>query len=124
MKSIFGVVFTLLSFLLLASGTPTPDRTPVGYCEQCDPHPPNNKCDITTSCINTLPSYQLHCACRAGYKSSSSDPNDQYLLPFAGQGYRVFVRPGVVCNTLCDNWQDSSIACKEVTLRPECDPSP
>lgn len=65
MKSIFAAVFTLLNFLLLASAAATPDgRTPSGSCQQCDPNPNNNKCDITTSCITTKPSGQLHCACR------------------------------------------------------------
>lgn len=35
-----------------------------GVSKQCDPHPPNNKCDITTSCIQTDPSGEYHCACR------------------------------------------------------------
>jgi hypothetical protein len=35
-----------------------------GNTEQCDPHPPNNKCDITTSCIQTEPAGEYHCACR------------------------------------------------------------
>lgn len=31
---------------------------------QCNPSPPQNRCDITTSCIQTQPNRQFHCACR------------------------------------------------------------
>ena len=64
MKSIFAVVFTLFSFLLLASAAPNGRPGDYGLCEECNPSPPLNKCDITTSCIVTEPSKQYHCACR------------------------------------------------------------
>lgn len=69
-------------------------------CVPCDPLPPNNLCDITTSCINT-PSGKPQCACRAGFKAE--DEQTSYRLAFPGQEYRVFVPPGVACNKLCDD---------------------
>lgn len=59
----FAVVFTLLNFFLLASALP--NRSPdTGLCEQCNPSPPLNRCDTTTSCINVRPDGNYHCACR------------------------------------------------------------
>lgn len=72
-------------------------------CEACNPNPFYNKCHITTSCITT-PSTADYCACRAGYRAdglSATDPK-QFRLNFPGQGYRVFVAPGVSCDLLCD----------------------
>ncbi|PWW80265.1 hypothetical protein C7212DRAFT_361220 [Tuber magnatum] len=120
MKSILAVVFTLLNFLLLASAAATPSHGP--QCEQCNPNPNYNRCDITTSCIVTKPDGQLHCACRAGYKAaaSDSDQSTHYRTLFAGQEYRVFVRPGVACDTLCNSWWMGPQSCQEITVRPEC----
>ncbi|CUS09616.1 unnamed protein product [Tuber aestivum] len=117
MKSILAVVFTLLNILLFASAAATPPA-----CEACDPNPNNNKCDITTSCIFTKPNGQLHCACRAGYKANApnTDSGTHWRTLFAGQEYRVFVRPGVKCDTLCDEWWLGPQSCKEITVRPEC----
>lgn len=59
---------------------------------------------------------------RAGYKSAygNTESYNSYRVPFAGEGYRVFVRPGVPCNTLCDRWQLGPYSCQEVAERPEC----
>lgn len=101
-------------------------------CNQCKPLPEDNKCDISTSCTplggaHTGPGpAPLYCACRAGYKADAApgrDPNDptvQYRLPWAGQEGRVFVSPGVPCNTLCNEWYLGKDGCKEVKLRQEC----
>lgn len=58
----------------------------------------------------------------AGYKSAFPDNSayNSYRLPFIGQEYRVFVRPGVVCNTLCNDWQLGPAGCKEIPVRNEC----
>lgn len=58
----------------------------------------------------------------AGYKSAygNTDGYNSYRVPFAGEGYRVFVRPGVPCNTLCEHWELGPKSCMEVSARPEC----
>ncbi|RPA91484.1 hypothetical protein L873DRAFT_1838653 [Choiromyces venosus 120613-1] len=121
MKSILAVVLTLLNFFLFASAAGGRTDYPPS-CEQCDPLPPNNHCDITTSCIRTEPTGQYHCACRAGYKAAGSDTDGslQYRTNFGGQEYRVFVRPGVVCDTLCDEYWLGPQSCAEIPVRPEC----
>ncbi|CAZ85539.1 unnamed protein product [Tuber melanosporum] len=118
MKSILAVVFTLLSFFLLTSAVPAHGPS----CEQCDPIPPNNRCDITTSCIRTEPNGQYHCACRAGYQADApvTDSTTQWRTKFIGQEYRVFVKPGVVCNTLCADSAQGANSCQAITIRPEC----
>lgn len=52
-----------LAFTALAAAAPqnTTSRCSVS---QCSVNPLENKCDITTSCINTEPNKQFHCACR------------------------------------------------------------
>ncbi|KAI5803824.1 hypothetical protein EDC01DRAFT_716167 [Geopyxis carbonaria] len=116
--SILAVVF---SSALMASATPL---SPPLQCSvaQCDPNPLNNKCHITTSCINTQPNGQLHCACRAGYKAAAAnyDSSKHYRTLFAGQEYRVFVKPGVKCDTLCDKYWLGPKSCEEVKIKPEC----
>lgn len=53
---------------------------------------------------------------RAGYKAAaaSGDTNTHYRTAFVGQEYRVFVKPGVACDTLCDEWWLGPGSCKEV----------
>jgi cysteine-rich repeat protein len=90
-------------------------------CETCNPNPFFNKCTITTSCITT-PSTQHYCACRAGYKAdglADSDPR-QFRLAFAGQEYRVFVAPGIECNTLCNSPFPGPDSCKEIAVQSTC----
>jgi hypothetical protein len=105
-------------------------------CQTCNPNPVGlslqslihilltskslNFCDITTSCINTPKND--YCACRAGYRADGLLPTDpkQFRLAFPGQEYRVFVAPGVVCNTLCNNPFPGPISCQEVPVKDTC----
>lgn len=92
-------------------------------CTSCNPIPGLNKCDVTTSCINTLPSGKHHCACRAGFKANALDSQIalHYRLSFPGQEYRVFVAPGVACDTLCDNpFGAPQDICNEVPVVSQC----
>ncbi|KAI5795628.1 hypothetical protein EDC01DRAFT_652966 [Geopyxis carbonaria] len=114
------IITTLLAFAALASAAALPSpydyENPSGL-PTCIPYPGQNLCDITTSCINTEPNGELHCACRAGYKGDNvadSDTSQQARLQFIGQEYRVFVAPGVVCNTLCDSPHPGPSSCQEV----------
>lgn len=97
-------------------------------CPTCVPTPVENKCDITTSCIRVwahsgpgpVPYY---CACRHGYRAdtiSASQSSSQWRLPWAGQEGRVFVEPGVACNTLCDRWWLGPQGCQEVKQLDHC----
>ncbi|KAF8244886.1 hypothetical protein K440DRAFT_557659 [Wilcoxina mikolae CBS 423.85] len=89
---------------------------------ECNPDPRYNNCDITTSCIRTQPTSQLHCACRDGYKSKydDNDTTKHYRTNFAGQESRVFVACGVVCDTLCDEYWAGPKACQEIPVVAEC----
>lgn len=101
-------------------GNPPP-KTSTCPCETCNPNPFFNKCHITTSCIST-PSKADYCACRAGYRANDLAPTDgkQFRLKFEGQGYRVFVAPGVSCDTLCTAPFPGPDSCKEVPIHDEC----
>lgn len=90
-------------------------------CQTCNPSPPLNFCDITTSCITT-PTNNDYCACRAGYRADGLNPTDskQFRLAFPGQEYRVFVAPGVSCNTLCTNPFPGPLSCQEVPVQSAC----
>ena len=99
-----------------------------GTCATCKPFPGENLCDITTSCTyvwghgGASPA-PLYCACRHGYRADNvpaGDSNAQWRLDWPSQEGRVFVRPGLTCNTLCDNWQLGKDGCKEVKVRSEC----
>lgn len=71
----------------------------------------------------TIPSIPLsYCACRAGYKAThtATDGLIQWRLPWEGQEGRVFVRPGVVCDALCDEWYLGAAGCSEVPLYSSC----
>lgn len=99
-----------------------------GTCAVCKPYPGENLCDITTSCTyvwgHTGPSpAPLYCACRHGYRADGVSPSDssaQWRLDWPSQEGRVFVRPGLTCNTLCDDWELGKDGCKEVKVRSEC----
>ncbi|KAL7267933.1 hypothetical protein RUND412_009463 [Rhizina undulata] len=125
MKSnVISIFLALFFYAFFASATPLANAD-AGWqpaCEQCNPNPNFNKCDITTSCISTTPTGQLHCACRAGYKAACSDTDTscQYRMLFVGQEYRVFVKPGVPCDTLCDNYELGPESCSEVSIRADC----
>lgn len=104
------------------------DYTYGGSCEVCAPFPGENLCDITTSCTfvyghtGPLPA-PLYCACRHGYRADNVAPGDsdsQWRLDWAGQEGRVFVKPGLACNTLCDDWQLGKDGCKAVAVRDQC----
>lgn len=103
-------------------GTDTTDKK----CTLCKPSPLENKCDITTSCITTHPGGQTMCACRDGYKANPGFDTSQlaeWRLPFAGQETRVFVKPGIVCNELCENWASggkNGVLCGEVPVKKDC----
>lgn len=88
----------------------------------CDPNPFNNRCTITTSCINYLDTGRDYCACRAGYRANDLAANDprQFRLAFPGQEYRVFVAPGIECDQLCDAPFPGPDSCKEVSLQNTC----
>jgi len=103
-----------------------------GSCPTCIPYPESNKCDITTSCIpitghrnwhggwHSIPNY---CACRHGYRGdgvAKGDTSKQWRMNWSGQEGRVFVKPGVVCNTLCDHYELGKDGCKEVPIKYIC----
>lgn len=90
-------------------------------CQTCNPNPFFNKCTITTSCIST-PSGNDYCACRAGYRADGLAPNDpnQFRLAFPGQEYRVFVAPGVNCDTFCTSPFPGPQSCQEVPVQGSC----
>ncbi|KAH7327291.1 hypothetical protein BKA65DRAFT_65165 [Rhexocercosporidium sp. MPI-PUGE-AT-0058] len=94
---------------------------PPTACATCNPNPFLNKCTITTSCIDT-PTGNDYCACRAGYRADGLDATDarQFRLAFPGQEYRVFVAPGVECNTLCTTPFPGPDSCKEVPVQVTC----
>jgi cysteine-rich repeat protein len=93
-------------------------KTPI--CVTCNPTVGLNHCDITTSCITTSPG-RHHCACRAGFKANALNTQIglHYRLPFPGQEYRVFVAPGVPCDTLCKQpFGAPQDICREVPMIP------
>lgn len=89
---------------------------PSPTCPVCNPNPSFNKCTTSTSCIVTQPSCKNYCACRAGYRADGLAPTDpkQFWLEFLGQLYKVFVAPGLECNTLCTVPFPGPDSCKEV----------
>ncbi|EMD88007.1 hypothetical protein COCC4DRAFT_200390 [Bipolaris maydis ATCC 48331] len=126
MKTLTIALFSLLS--LAYAGEPV--------CQQCDYRPGYNLCDITTSCTfvwghddpSTPAPY--YCACRAGYRADNCDAGDttkQFRLPWYGtpggdpsQQGRVFVKPGLSCNTLCDDYTLGKDGCKAVQELDSC----
>ncbi|KAF2678565.1 hypothetical protein K458DRAFT_423016 [Lentithecium fluviatile CBS 122367] len=130
MKTTFVITLALATLALANPLTPPPPAT----CEQCKPLPPDNKCHITTSCTYNWghkgANAPYYCACRAGYRATGYKPGDssvQWRLPwYAGsngqpsQEGRVFVKPGVNCDTLCDKWYDGAKGCQEVVLKNNC----
>ncbi|KAM5349893.1 hypothetical protein ACJ41O_006398 [Fusarium nematophilum] len=94
---------------------------PGGTCQLCDPAPGKNKCHSTTACSSTP--FGTMCTCRPGYRADKDvrDTKLQWRLkwPVAGHEHRVYVDPGVECNTLCNEWFLGAAGCEEVSVR-EC----
>jgi cysteine-rich repeat protein len=94
--------------------------------QTCDPDPRENKCDQTTSCISIeggSGSGTHYCACAHGFRGAGVAAGDvaaQMRLPWPSQQGRVFVRPGVQCNVLCDQWTLGRDGCTEVEERAMC----
>jgi hypothetical protein len=67
-----------------------------------------------------------YCACRHGYRADNADPSDTSVqwrmnwLNDPSQQGRVFVKPGVACNTLCDHWELGKDGCQEVSVVDSC----
>lgn len=91
---------------------------PTGGCDLCHAESGLNKCDVTTGCSNTP--YGTMCSCRPGYRAAApGDSIDQHWRlqwSIPGHEHRVYVKPGVVCDTLCDNWQLGAAGCTEVSI--------
>lgn len=98
---------------------------PTGGCDLCHAESGLNKCDVTTGCSNTP--YGTMCSCRPGYRAAApGDSIDQHWRlqwSIPGQEHRVYVKPGVVCDTLCDKWQLGAAGCTEVSIG-KCTVSP
>ncbi|KAF2190041.1 hypothetical protein K469DRAFT_699617 [Zopfia rhizophila CBS 207.26] len=119
-----------LSLIIAVTAAAMTNAVPNPFCQQCKPLPNENKCDITTSCTYVWghpgPNGPYYCACRAGYRATGYKPDDatvQWRLPWYGppsQEGRVFVAPGVKCDTLCDHWELGAKGCQEVQLKKEC----
>jgi hypothetical protein len=98
-----------------------PGRPPVTIqqpeqCPTCIPYPGGDQCDVTTSC-SSMP-FGTMCTCRPGYKANAKDGDAsvhwRLKWPVAGQEHRVYVKPGVECDTLCDEWWLGPESCAEV----------
>jgi hypothetical protein len=116
----------------LSDAAPVIESRAPAQCPTCNPTSGQNLCHPTTSCVFNwahpgsghqnpalIPNY---CACRAGYRAIG-DPHDssvQFRLPWYTQEGRVFVKPGVACDTLCDHWYLGPQGCEEVLLQPQC----
>lgn len=89
-------------------------------CGVCNPISGLNRCDVSTSCINTGSSF--HCACRAGFKATTDPANtwDQFRIKLPSYESLVFVSEKVACNTPCDDPTAApSYLCQEVKVQ-EC----
>ena len=89
-------------------------------CELCDPSPLGSaKCDITAPCSNTP--YGTMCGCRPGYRADypgdTTDSHWRLSWSAAGHEHRVYVAPGVKCDTLCDKWYMGATGCQEVAVK-------
>ena len=89
-------------------------------CDLCTTSPGMNKCHATTSCITST--FGAMCACSPGYKSkgANADTSIHWRLKWsvAGHEHRVFVKPGMECNTQCDNPVGAAL-CTEISIA-EC----
>ena len=100
MKSI--VYFNLL-VLASAMSVPPLIRNTQGACATCNTTAGQDLCDTTTSCIDA--GTKSYCACRAGYKpeTGNPEPSVQFRLNGADFENRVFVPTGIACDTLCND---------------------
>ncbi|KAF8455800.1 hypothetical protein BDZ91DRAFT_852745 [Kalaharituber pfeilii] len=109
-----SIYSTLASPVAEAHDTPPAPRP----CPQCTSSP--NNCDITAPCSNFLG--KLYCGCRPGFRAAGNpqDTNTQWRIDTVpGHEHRVWVAPGVVCNTLCDV-PYGPFPCKEVAVKNQC----
>ncbi|KAI5792579.1 hypothetical protein DFH27DRAFT_602824 [Peziza echinospora] len=113
---------SLLFTLNLASPTgenPLAARIPPVTCTECTPSP--NNCDITAPCASAF-GLKLFCGCRPGFRATGVSPDDitkQWRFDVPYHEHRVWVKPGVQCNTLC-NWPYGGAACEEVSFLDGC----
>ncbi len=93
-------------------------------CGHLDPFAPDKFCDITANCLTPSPNAvgaaipASYCGCRAGFKADGVADNDvtkQWRLPAPEGHFRVYVAPGVSCNTPC-SYPWGPDGCPEVTL--------
>ncbi|KAI9002254.1 hypothetical protein BC832DRAFT_560969 [Gaertneriomyces semiglobifer] len=65
-------------------------------------------------------STDFFCACRPGFKADAKDKDVdthwRVAWKIGGHEHRVFVRPGVTCNTVCSSKSTSRDLCNEVAL--------
>jgi len=89
-------------------------------CDFCIPYPIKNKCHSTTSCTATP--FGTMCGCRPGYKATvvSADTSIHWRLKWENHEHRVFVKPGMKCNVLCDMAYGAA-PCAEISTA-ECKP--
>lgn len=88
-----------------------------GTCTQCVSSP--NNCDITAPCSAFVD--KQYCACRPGYKAAAG-ANQRRIDTLPAHAHRVWVAPGVVCDTLCDDpW--GTLPCQEVAVQDQCAPN-
>ncbi|KAF8465043.1 hypothetical protein BDZ91DRAFT_239286 [Kalaharituber pfeilii] len=111
---------TVLSLTLLSLSTLTfAATTPRPSCPECTDTP--NNCDITAPCTSAF-GQRLLCGCRPGFRATGVDPKDttkQWRLNVPYHEHRVWVAPGVKCDTLC-NWPYGAAACEEVPFLDQC----
>ncbi|KAL1887092.1 hypothetical protein Cpir12675_006697 [Ceratocystis pirilliformis] len=85
--------------------------------DQCSPYPGQNMCHESASCIYvTSGNPKFYCGCASGFKPEDVSPENAFRLPWLGQEGRVFVKPGVSCQKVCDN----ILTCAEVDVQPKC----
>ncbi|KAF8428549.1 hypothetical protein EV426DRAFT_714037 [Tirmania nivea] len=119
MVSVKAVLLTLSLITTALAGVPTAlDRRVVRTCIECTPSP--NNCDITAPCASAM-GQKLLCGCRPGYRAAG-DPHNiskQWRLNFPYHEHRVWVAPGVKCDTLCEQPFGNN-SCGEVSFIDKC----
>jgi hypothetical protein len=113
--------FSIITLIIATVTLVAADCSTKPPCGTCNPISGENRCDITTSCINT--GFSFHCACRAGFKASqdNNNVNQQFRLPVPNYEFLVFVPENTPCNTLCsDPMAAPNNLCNEVPLYNQC----